>query len=73
MLDRGLRKEVPITHFVRLFNRPDIHTMAFGDTLTVAVLHASTTNKADSKCGLQIASSRPSLASTSMSGLLGSS
>ena len=27
-------------------------TNKFGDTLTVAVLHASTTSKADSKCGL---------------------
>jgi len=37
---------------------------AFGGTLTVAVLHASTSSKADSKCGLQIENSRPSPVST---------
>lgn len=39
---------------------------AFRDTLIVAVLHASTTSKADSKCGLQIVNSRPSPVSPSI-------
>ena len=37
---------------------------AFGGTLTAMELHASTTNKSDSKCGLQVANSRPYLGST---------